>query len=107
MGGIGLDAVMAGHMGVPVVLFGGDDAACAELSDLVSAAVIVAVEEPLGAEGGRRAFPLAARDVRGSSGCVRSLPAHSPRAGASAPGTTSRSRPCSTLAARGRIMRAE
>ncbi|MFJ9680186.1 M55 family metallopeptidase [Streptomyces sp. NPDC101194] len=32
---------------------------------------------------GRWTFLLAARGVRGSSGCVRSLPAHSPRAGAS------------------------
>ncbi|MFB6987498.1 M55 family metallopeptidase [Streptomyces sp. NPDC056178] len=32
-GGIGLDATMAGHMGMPGVLFSGDDTACAELSE--------------------------------------------------------------------------
>ncbi|MEI7033823.1 M55 family metallopeptidase [Streptomyces pratensis] len=48
LGEIGLNAAMAGHLGVPVVLLSGDDAACAELADLVPLAATVAVKEALG-----------------------------------------------------------
>ncbi|MFD6803941.1 M55 family metallopeptidase [Streptomyces cyaneofuscatus] len=48
MGEIGLNAAMAGHLAVPVVLLSGDDSACAELCDLVPSAVTVAVKEALG-----------------------------------------------------------
>ncbi|MFD7580667.1 M55 family metallopeptidase [Kitasatospora sp. NPDC059817] len=48
LGEIGLNAAMAGHVGVPVVLLSGDDAACAELSDLVPSAVTVAVKQAIG-----------------------------------------------------------
>ncbi|NEE07215.1 M55 family metallopeptidase, partial [Streptomyces sp. SID7499] len=45
LGEIGLNAAMAGHLGVPVVLLSGDDAACAEMNDLVPAAVTVPVKD--------------------------------------------------------------
>ncbi|MEU1310585.1 M55 family metallopeptidase [Streptomyces cinnamoneus] len=48
MGEIGLNAAMAGHLGVPVVLLSGDDSACAELHDLVPSALTVAVKQALG-----------------------------------------------------------
>jgi D-amino peptidase len=48
MGEIGLNAAMAGHLGVPVVLLSGDDTACAELGELVPSAVTVAVKQALG-----------------------------------------------------------
>lgn len=48
MGEIGLNAAMAGHLGVPVVLLSGDDSACAELRDLVPPAVTVEVKQALG-----------------------------------------------------------
>ncbi|MFJ9855120.1 M55 family metallopeptidase [Streptomyces sp. NPDC101150] len=48
MGEIGLNAAMAGHLNVPVVLLSGDDRACAELHDLVPSAVTVAVKQALG-----------------------------------------------------------
>lgn len=48
MGEIGLNAAMAGHLGVPVVLLSGDDIACTELSELVPAAITVAVKQALG-----------------------------------------------------------
>ncbi|MER7176706.1 M55 family metallopeptidase [Streptomyces mesophilus] len=47
MGEIGLNAAMAGHLGVPTVLLSGDDAACAELHDLVPSAVTVEVKQAL------------------------------------------------------------
>ncbi|MEW2346162.1 M55 family metallopeptidase [Streptomyces sp. NPDC002248] len=47
LGEIGLNAGMAGHLGVPVVLLGGDDAACAELRALVPEARTVAVKQAL------------------------------------------------------------
>ncbi|MGY0059072.1 M55 family metallopeptidase [Streptomyces sp. LZ34] len=48
LGEIGLNAAMAGHLGVPVALLSGDDIACAELRDLVPSAVTVAVKQALG-----------------------------------------------------------
>ncbi|MBB5630239.1 M55 family metallopeptidase [Sphaerisporangium krabiense] len=48
LGEIGLNAAMAGHLGVPVVLLSGDDTACAELADLVPSAVTVTVKQVLG-----------------------------------------------------------
>ncbi len=47
-GEIGLNAAMAGHLGVPVVLLSGDDAACAEAAALIPEAVTVPVKEALG-----------------------------------------------------------
>ncbi|MFK0131093.1 M55 family metallopeptidase [Streptomyces rubiginosohelvolus] len=41
LGEIGLNAAMAGHLGVPVVLLSGDDAACAEAAALIPEAVTV------------------------------------------------------------------
>ncbi|MFD4339640.1 M55 family metallopeptidase [Streptomyces anulatus] len=62
LGEIGLNAAMAGHLGVPVVLLSGDDAACAELNDLVPAAVTVPVKEALGMAAAMTLHPEEARD---------------------------------------------
>ncbi|MEV5258876.1 M55 family metallopeptidase [Streptomyces anulatus] len=62
LGEIGLNAAMAGHLGVPVVLLSGDDAACAELTDLVPETVTVAVKEALGTAAAVTLHPEEARD---------------------------------------------
>lgn len=62
LGEIGLNAAMAGHLGVPVVLLSGDDAACAELTELVPAAATVPVKEALGAAAAVTLHPEEARD---------------------------------------------
>ncbi|WIY75756.1 M55 family metallopeptidase [Streptomyces anulatus] len=62
LGEIGLNAAMAGHLGVPVVLLSGDDAACAEMNDLVPVAVTVAVKEALGMAAAVTLHPEEARD---------------------------------------------
>ncbi|MCF3124062.1 M55 family metallopeptidase [Streptomyces arenae] len=62
LGEIGLNAAMAGQLGVPVVLLSGDDAACAELSELVPGAVTVAVKEALGQAAALALHPAEARD---------------------------------------------
>ncbi|MGW5930206.1 M55 family metallopeptidase [Streptomyces anulatus] len=62
LGEIGLNAAMAGHLGVPVVLLSGDDAACAEMNDLVPAAITVAVKEALGMAAAVTLHPEEARD---------------------------------------------
>ncbi|ADI03135.1 D-aminopeptidase [Streptomyces bingchenggensis BCW-1] len=62
LGEIGLNAAMAGHLGVPVVLLSGDDTACAELCDLVPSAVTVAVKEALGQAAAVALHPEEARE---------------------------------------------
>ncbi|MFF2063936.1 M55 family metallopeptidase [Streptomyces sp. NPDC058200] len=62
MGEIGLNAAMAGHLGVPVVLLSGDDIACAELGDLVPSAVTVAVKQALGQAAAVVLHPEEARE---------------------------------------------
>lgn len=62
MGEIGLNAAMAGHFGVPVVLLSGDDTACAELRDLVPSAVTVAVKHALGQNAAVVLHPEEARE---------------------------------------------
>lgn len=62
MGEIGLNAAMAGHVGVPVVLLSGDDAACAELDGLVPSAVTVAVKQALGYAAAVALHPAEARE---------------------------------------------
>ncbi|MFI1247738.1 M55 family metallopeptidase [Streptomyces anulatus] len=62
LGEIGLNAAMAGHLGVPVVLLSGDDAACAEMADLVPETVTVAVKEALGMAAAVTLHPEEARD---------------------------------------------
>ncbi|MER6020499.1 M55 family metallopeptidase [Streptomyces anulatus] len=62
LGEIGLNAAMAGHLGVPVVLLSGDDAACAEMNGLVPAAVTVPVKEALGMAAAVTLHPEEARD---------------------------------------------
>ncbi|MFE1369628.1 M55 family metallopeptidase [Streptomyces anulatus] len=62
LGEIGLNAAMVGHLGVPVVLLSGDDAACAEMNNLVPAAVTVPVKEALGMAAAVTLHPEEARD---------------------------------------------
>ncbi|MGI5151935.1 M55 family metallopeptidase [Plantactinospora sp. CA-294935] len=62
VGEIGLNAAVAGHYGVPVVLLSGDDAACAELRDLVPEAVTVEVKQALGQAAAETLHPREARD---------------------------------------------
>ncbi|MCT6776687.1 M55 family metallopeptidase [Streptomyces sp. CS7] len=62
LGEIGLNAAMAGHLGVPVVLLSGDDAACAEAADLIPEAVTVPVKEALGMAAAVTLHPEEARD---------------------------------------------
>ncbi|MFF0505829.1 M55 family metallopeptidase [Streptomyces fimicarius] len=62
LGEIGLNAAMAGHLGVPVVLLSGDDAACAEAADLIPEAITVPVKEALGAAAAVTLHPEEARD---------------------------------------------
>ncbi|MGW3214504.1 aminopeptidase [Streptomyces sp. CS149] len=62
LGETGLNAAMAGHLGVPVVLLSGDDAACAEMADLVPGTVTVAVKEALGMAAAVTLHPEEARD---------------------------------------------
>lgn len=62
LGEIGLNAAMAYHLGVPVVLLSGDDAACAEMADLVPETVTVAVKEALGMAAAVTLHPEEARD---------------------------------------------
>ncbi|NED09231.1 M55 family metallopeptidase [Streptomyces sp. SID6648] len=62
LGEIGLNAAMAGHLGVPVVLLSGDDAACAEAAALIPEAVTVPVKEALGMAAAVTLHPEDARD---------------------------------------------
>jgi D-amino peptidase len=62
VGEIGLNAALAGHYGVPVVLLSGDDVACAELLDLVPDATTVAVKQALGQTAAIALHPAVARD---------------------------------------------
>ncbi|MEU7372994.1 M55 family metallopeptidase [Streptomyces albidoflavus] len=62
LGEIGLNAAMAGHLGVPVVLLSGDDAACAEVRELVPGVRTVAVKEALGQFAAAALHPEEARE---------------------------------------------
>lgn len=62
MGEIGLNAAMAGFHGAPVVLISGDDTACAELCELVPAALTVAVKRALGQAAAVAMHPDEVRD---------------------------------------------
>jgi len=62
LGEIGLAAALAGHHGAPVVLLTGDDAACAELRDLIPSAATVAVKHALGQGAAAALHPEEARD---------------------------------------------
>ncbi|MFE7125550.1 M55 family metallopeptidase [Streptomyces sp. NPDC057617] len=62
LGEIGLNAAMAGYLGVPVVLLSGDDSACAELTDLVPSALTVAVKQALGQAAAIALHPEEARE---------------------------------------------
>ncbi|MDT0265887.1 M55 family metallopeptidase [Streptomyces sp. DSM 44915] len=62
LGEIGLNTAMAGESGAPVVLLSGDDAACAELRELVPGAVTVAVKEAVGQAAAVALHPEEARE---------------------------------------------
>lgn len=62
LGEIGLNAALAGHMGVPVVLLSGDDVACAEFEEVVPSAVTVAVKESLAGAAAVTLHPEVARE---------------------------------------------
>jgi D-amino peptidase len=62
MGEIGLNAALAGHAGAPVVLLSGDEAACAELTALVPAALTVPVKRALGQGAAETIHPEVARE---------------------------------------------
>ncbi|MFY1593785.1 M55 family metallopeptidase [Micromonospora sp. WMMD737] len=61
-GEIGMNAAVAGHFGVPVVLLSGDDVACAELRDLVPEAVTVEVKSALGQAAAVTLHPAEAQE---------------------------------------------
>ncbi|WP_410468678.1 M55 family metallopeptidase [Streptomyces albidoflavus] len=62
LGEIGLNAALAGHLGVPVVLLSGDDAACTEVRELVPGVRTVAVKEALGQFAAAGLHPEEARE---------------------------------------------
>ncbi|MFD4996200.1 M55 family metallopeptidase [Streptomyces buecherae] len=62
LGEIGLNAAMAGHLGVPVVLLSGDDTACDELSELVPGVRTVAVKQAIGQSAAVTLHPEEARE---------------------------------------------
>ncbi|MGN9809190.1 M55 family metallopeptidase [Micromonospora sp. BQ11] len=62
VGEIGLNAALAGHFGVPVVLLSGDDVACAELLDLVPGTVTVEVKRALGQAAAEVLHPAEAQE---------------------------------------------
>jgi D-amino peptidase len=62
MGEIGLNTALAGFHGAPVVLLSGDDAACAELLELVPGAATVAVKQALGQVAATALHPDEARE---------------------------------------------
>ncbi|MEU2765473.1 M55 family metallopeptidase [Streptomyces diastaticus] len=62
LGEIGLNAAMAGHLGVPLVLLSGDDAACAEARELVPGVHTVAVKEALAQFAAATTHPEEARE---------------------------------------------
>ncbi|MER5701426.1 M55 family metallopeptidase [Micromonospora sp. NPDC002296] len=62
VGEIGLNAALAGQHGAPVVLLSGDDAACAELLELVPEASTVPVKRALGQLTAEVLHPAVARD---------------------------------------------
>ncbi|MEU8421986.1 M55 family metallopeptidase [Micromonospora sp. NPDC048835] len=63
LGEIGLNAAMAGHFDVPVVLLSGDDTACAEFGELVPSAVTVAVKQTLGQAAAVALHPQEVREL--------------------------------------------
>ncbi|MGW1058271.1 M55 family metallopeptidase [Micromonospora rubida] len=62
VGEIGLNAALAGQYGAPVVLLSGDEAACAELLELVPDASTVPVKRALGQFTAEVLHPAVARD---------------------------------------------
>ncbi|MFI1193058.1 M55 family metallopeptidase [Micromonospora sp. NPDC020750] len=62
VGEIGLNAALAGQHGAPVVLLSGDEAACAELLELVPDASTVPVKRALGQLTAEVLHPAVARD---------------------------------------------
>lgn len=62
LGEIGLNAAMAGHLGVPVVLLSGDDTACDELAELVPGVRTVPVKQAIGQSAAVTLHPEDARE---------------------------------------------
>jgi len=62
MGEIGLNTLLAGTFGVPVVLLSGDDAAGAEFRELVPEATVVEVKRSLGQASAESLHPQEARE---------------------------------------------
>ncbi|MEV7090575.1 M55 family metallopeptidase [Streptomyces sp. NPDC093085] len=62
LGEIGLNAAMAGALGVPVVLLSGDDTACAEVRELIPTAVTVPVKQALAQAAAVTLHPEEARE---------------------------------------------
>ncbi|WP_283135708.1 M55 family metallopeptidase [Rhizohabitans arisaemae] len=56
-GEIGLNAALAGAYGVPVLMLGGDDVACAEFAELVPEGVAVATKRALGQSAAESLHP--------------------------------------------------
>jgi D-amino peptidase len=63
VGEIGLNAALAGHFGVPVVLVTGDESVRDEVADLLPAAVTVVVKQPLGFNAAKSLPPEEARPL--------------------------------------------
>lgn len=61
VGEIGLNAAMAGHFGVPVVLVTGDESVRDEVTDLLPATMTVVVKQPLGFNAAKSLPPEEAR----------------------------------------------
>lgn len=63
VGETGINAYLAGHHGVPVVLVTGDSAVAAEAKALIPSVHTVAVKEATGASAARNLHPKKARDL--------------------------------------------
>lgn len=94
LGEIGLNTAMAGHFGVPVVLLSGDDAACAELRELVPAALTVAVKQALGQAAAVALHPEEARELL-REGAAQAIARHGQAGPLSLTGTRSPAGPLS------------
>ena len=62
VGEIGLNTMMAGHHGAAVVFLSGDETACTEMTELVPAALTVAVKRALGQAAAETLHPALTRE---------------------------------------------
>ena len=63
VGETAINALLAGHSGVPVVLVTGDSALCQEAAGFIPGVHTVAVKEPTGANAAKNLHPKKARDL--------------------------------------------